>query len=77
MANSMIDLLLHPVAMVLFAAGFLVSLAVLIAKRKQRFAYKNTVLVICILCLLYLAFLLWISIGFGQAPPPVADPVVK
>ena len=74
MANSLMDLLLHPVVIGFFAAAFLLSLILLIAKRKQQFAFKSALLAVCILSLLYLAFLLWISIGFSQAPPPLADP---
>ena len=73
MANSMIDFLLNPVAVVVFIVVFAFSAVILVVKHKNLSIMQRVVFgIICTVCLAYFAFILWVIIGFGSSPP--ADP---
>ena len=68
----MLDYLLNSNTMAFAAAVFTASCLLLIAKGKKISAdQKRAAVLVCLLCLAYGAFILWVSIGFG-APPPAA-----
>ena len=68
----MLDYLLNTNTMAFAAAVFTTSCLLLISKGKKISPDQRRVaILVCLLCLVYGAFILWVSIGFG-APPPAA-----
>ena len=68
----MLDYLLNSNTMAFAAAVFTTSCLLLISKGKTMSPdQKRVAILVCLVCLVYGAFILWLSIGFG-APPPAA-----
>lgn len=76
MAFPLMDLLFHPAVMaaVLVCYGLV---AVLLVKKHRLSRGARLILgTVGVVCLLYAAFVVWVSIGFGEPVPPIADPVM-
>ena len=70
---GLIDLLTSPVFMNMALVLFVLSLVLLILNRKK---LSSTVrafwIVLLVVCALYLLFLLWMTVMWGQPPAPAA-----
>ena len=61
--------------MVVLATALIFSIFLLIRNRKTMPAPSKRLLVaITAVCLLYVLFLVWLTIGFGSSVPPAAAP---
>ena len=69
-AFSLADILLNPIA-VAVTLVVLVTAAVLFAVKRKTLSdpLKAVCILLCIICLVYLGFVLWATIGFGNAHP--------
>jgi len=66
----MIDFLVTPAAVIVFIAVFVFSAVVLVVKRKNLSITQKVILgIVCVVCLMYFAFILWLIIGFGSSHP--------
>lgn len=68
-------LLLNYWTLAVFVSLFLISACSLVFRRKRLLRTQKTgFAIVCVISVLYLAFVLWLSIGFGSNGHPPAEP---
>lgn len=73
-----LHILTSPVTMVLSLVLFVAAGAALLLRRgKLASGQKIALILVLLICLLYLAFILWLSVGFGSNAHPAHPPVVS
>lgn len=74
-SDFILSILTSPVTMVIALVLFVAAGAALLLRRgKLASGQKTALILVLLICLLYLAFILWLSVGFGSnSHPPVAS----
>ena len=75
MTNSMIDFLLNPIVVIFFIVVFALSAGFLVVRRKNlSITHKVVFGILCAVCVVYFAFILWVIIMSGNSHPAY-DPI--
>lgn len=74
--GMLIPFLLNPITVVLAVVLLILGCVTLVAARKQLSpGVRVAIVTAVVLCILYLAFLIWAVIGFDSAPSTVPTPI--
>lgn len=76
MAFSLMEFLFHPAVMAAVLVCYGAAAVLLVKKHCLSRGVRLILGAVGLVCLLYAAFVVWVSIGFGEPVPPAVDPVM-
>lgn len=77
MTTNLMDILFHPAVMAVILLCFaLIALRFVLKKWQPSRTMRIILGVVSVICVLYVALIAVVSIGFGEPIPPIAPPVM-